>query len=207
MDKDIKDVIVDNEGKVTQPEDNEENDDTIIEKDDSTADEAKSFTQEELDAIVEKRLAREAKKNEKIQAKAKRDIKQAEELAKLSAEDRAQKEFELEKEDFERQQQEFYRERLELQTTKELDGRDLPVSFAKYVIGDDAEMTRERINEFETLWEHELERRRVSSMRGTTPTKGIKSPALTQEEFDDMKYSERVKIFEADQELYNKLTQ
>lgn len=132
----------------------------------------KLFTQEELDAVVEKRIAREKVKQEELKKQAEREKKQAEELAKLSAEERTKKEFEIEQENFKRQQQEFYRERLELQTTKELDERDLPVSFAKYVIGEDAETTQERINEFEGLWEKELERRRVDAMRGTTPAKG-----------------------------------
>lgn len=182
------------EEEVTQPEENEE------------ATNEKTFTQEELNDIVEKRIAREKAKQDELKKQAELEKKQAEELAKLSAEERAKKEFEFEQEEFKKQQQEFYRERLELQTTKELDERDLPVSFAKYVIGEDAESTQERINEFEGLWEKELERRRVDAMRGKTPSIGGHAPAITQGEFKQMGYKERMELKNNDEELYTKLT-
>lgn len=154
----------------------EKTQDTQPETNEGTEKEEEMIPKSKVNEIVEERvgsvLKREREQQEKLLAEAEREKKQAEELAKLSEKERAEKELELREQDFERRQQEFERERLELETTKQLDKRDLPVSFAKYVIGEDAETTQERINEFEGLWEKELERRRVDAMRGTTPAKG-----------------------------------
>lgn len=160
----------------------------------------KTFTQEELDAIVEKRLAREKSKRDELKKTAEREKKQAEELAKLSAEERAKKEFEIQQEDFKRQQNEFYRERLELQTTKELDERNLPVSFAQYVLGEDAESTQQRMNEFEAVWEKELEKRRVDAMRGTSPATGKKVVANNPFSKEHLNLTEQGRIIREDPE-------
>lgn len=123
------------------------------------------FTQSQLDEIIQKRLDR-------AMTKAEEERKQAEELAKLSAKERAAKELELKEQELEEERKEFYRERLELQTTKELDRLNLPISFTEYVIGDDAESTQERIKAFHELWEEEHEKRRLDSMKGKTPSVG-----------------------------------
>lgn len=135
--------------------------------------EGKVFTQEELDNIIKDRLDR-------AMAKAEKERKQAEELAKLSEKERAKKELEIKEKELEEERVKFYKERLELQTSKELDRIGLPITFTEYVIGEDAETTNERIKKFHQLWETELEKRRIESMKGKTPTMG-KAGAITKE--------------------------
>lgn len=158
----------------------------------------KTFTQDQLDKIIQDRLDRAMKKADE-------DRKQAEELAKLSEKERAKKELEIKEKELEEERKLFYRERLELQTSKELDKLGLPIAFTEYVMGANAEETQTRITEFTKVWETELEARRIESMKGKTPEIGA-SKGLTKEEFDKMNYKERTKLYSENPTLYNDLT-
>ncbi len=155
----------------------------------------KMFSQDELDKIIQTRLDRAMKKAED-------DRKQAEELAKLSEKERAAKEIEIKQQEFENERKIFYRERLELQTSKELDKLGLPISFTTYVMGDNAEETQVRLTEFAKLWETELQARRIESMKGKTPEIGT-SKGMTKEDILSMgdpierkrKIAENIELF------------
>lgn len=158
----------------------------------------KTFTQEELNSIVQDRVAKLTKKSED-------DKKQAEELAKLSEKERAAKEIEIKQQEFEEERKVFYRERLELQTSKELDKLGLPIAFTSYVMGENAEETQTRITEFTKVWETELEKRRLDAMKSKTPGSGTVS-TVTKEQFDKMQYTEQTKLYNENIELYRELT-
>jgi hypothetical protein len=127
--------------------------------------EHKTFTQTELDNIIQNRLERAMKKAED-------ERKQAEELAKLSEKERAKREIEIKEQELLDERNKFYKERLELQTSKELDAIDIPIAFTEFVMAEDAEATQARIKKFVDLWESEVEKRRIESMRGQAPQKG-----------------------------------
>ena len=128
--------------------------------------EVKTFTQEDIDKavaeatkdllsqdkvneIVEKRLAREREKAE-------RERTQAEELAKLSAEERKQKEFEIEmaekQAEYDKQMQEFAKMKADFEKTqllaqvqKELNDRNLPIGMANQLVANTAEESMKNI--------------------------------------------------------------
>lgn len=110
----------------------------------------KTFTQDELDAIIQKRLDRAL-------SKAEQERKEAEELAKLSEKERSQKEMEKREQEIELERQSIRRERLELQTTKELTTRGLDPDFAPFVLREDAETTKEAIDRLQSLWQRAVE--------------------------------------------------
>ena len=128
-------------------------------------DKGKTFTQRELDDIIQKRLDR-------AMAKAEEERKQAEELAKLTGAKRAEKELEIKELELEEERRVFRRERLELQTSKELDKLGIPIAFTEYVIAENAEETEKKINGFKELLEAEKAKWRVDGMKGATPPKG-----------------------------------
>ena len=121
----------------------------------------RTFTQAELDAIIEKRLAKErAKFEERLTAK----VTEAEKLAKLSEEERARAEIDIAKgelnamkAEFDKMKAEFDREQLLSQVTKELDDRKLPIGMAHALLGADAETTKANIDRFESDWKASLE--------------------------------------------------
>lgn len=129
----------------------------------------KTFSQEDVNRIVEERLARDRAKYEK-------DRKQAEELAKLSAEERAKKEFELQQQEFENEKKQFHKYKLEVQTAKELTTKNLPSGIAPYIVGDDAETTRANLENIEPILKEWLESAVTERLRGRTPNSGAISP-------------------------------
>ena len=128
--------------------------------------EVKTFTQEEVDKILAKRLARERKD---IEAKIEAERKEAEELAKLSEAEKQKKLFEKQVREFEETKKAFEAERLLNETSKQLASRNLPVEFAEILKADDAESTYENIKLFEEKFNVALERMVNDRLRGTTP--------------------------------------
>lgn len=133
------------------------------------------LTQEKVNEIVEKRLA-------KAKEKADNERKQAEELAKLSAEERKAKEFEIamaEKEakyeaqlaEFNKMKAEFEKTQLLSQVQKELAAKNLPISCANMVLGHDAETTMANINEFEKAFNDSLQKNIDAKLKNSSSPK------------------------------------
>ena len=167
--------------------------------------EVKTFTQEEMDKIIAKRLARERKD---IEAKIEAERKEAEELAKLSEAEKQKKLFEKQVKEFEETKRAFEAEKLLNETSKQLASRNLPVEFAEMLKADDAESTYENIKLFEEKFNAALERMVNDRLRGVTPkvATGAAPKGITKEDFKKMNLKERFALRDRDPELYNQLT-
>jgi hypothetical protein len=146
--------------------------------------EVKTFTQEEVDKIVAKRLAREKKD---IEAKIEAERKEAEELAKLSEAEKQKKLFEKQVREFEETKKAFEAERLLNETTKQLASKNLPVEFANMLKAADAESTFENIKLFEAKFNEALERMVSDRLKGNPPRTGVaKAQQYTAEDIKGM---------------------
>jgi uncharacterized membrane-anchored protein YjiN (DUF445 family) len=125
----------------------------------------KLFTQEELDKIIEKRLARALKKAEEEKIEAER-------LAKMSEAERQQALFDKEKAKFEEERKQYQREKMELEVMKQMSSKGLPVEFSKYLIADDAETALNNIKIFEAEWQKAIEKAVNEKLKGSTPKAG-----------------------------------
>lgn len=162
--------------------------------------EEKTFTQDELDKIIEKRLARALKKADE-------ERQEAERLAKMSAAERVKAEFEKEKQNFEEERKQYQRDKLELQVVKELGAKNLPAEFSKYLLSEDAETCMTNIKEFEIQWQNAIEKAVNERLKGDTPKAGNSvNTTITKEQFNNLGYSERTKIYNENLELYKELT-
>ena len=128
--------------------------------------EVKTFTQEEVDKMISKRLQRERKD---IEAKIEAERKEAEELAKLSEQEKQKKLFEKQVREFEETKKAFEAERLLNETSKQLASKNLPIEFAEMLKGEDAESTFNNINVFEAKFNEALEKMVTERLRGSTP--------------------------------------
>ena len=133
------------------------------------------LTQEKVNEIVEKRLA-------KAKEKADKERSQAEELAKLSAEERKAKEFELamaEKQaEYEAQMKEFVAMKAEFekaqllsQVQKELAQRNLPVNCSEMLLGADVDTTMANINNFEKIFNESLQKNIDNRLKNSSSPK------------------------------------
>lgn len=134
-------------------EDNTKNETVVTEK---------TFTQQEVDNLIQKRLDRALKK-------AQEEKEEAEKLAKMNEAERQKALFEKEKAEFEEERKKYQREKLELEVTKQLSSKNLPVEFGTYLLGENAEDSFNRIKEFEVKWQQALEKAINERLKGNTP--------------------------------------
>ena len=121
-----------------------------------------TFTQEQVDEIINKRLARErAKFDEQLKNK----VSEAERLAKLTEEERRHEELKIQQEQIEQQRKEFEdmkrefeRAQLLNETQKQLGEKNLPIDVAEMLLGKDADSTKANIDKFEAKWLESLQK-------------------------------------------------
>ena len=163
----------------------------------------KTFTQEEVDKIVNKRLARERKD---IEAKIEAERAEAERLAKMSEAEKQQALFKKQVAEFEATKRAFEQEKLLNETSKQLASKNLPIEFAEMLKAEDAESTFENIKVFEAKFNEAVEKLVNERLRGNTPkARSEVSSGMSKEAFDKLSYKEKVELYNTDPELYNKL--
>ena len=166
--------------------------------------EVKTFTEEEDDKMISKRLQRERKD---IEAKIEAERKEAEELAKLSEAEKQRKLFEKQVKEFEETKRAFENERLLNETSKQLASKNLPIEFAAMLKGNDAEKTFENIQLFEAKFNEAVEKVVTERLRGNVPktTTSLNSPSISKEQFRSMSYMEKMDLYNKDRETFDKL--
>ena len=159
--------------------------------------EEKTFTQEELDKILNKKFAQWQKKTEEAKAEAERKAKLTE--AEKLAEER--KEFEAMRKQFE------YEKRVN-STSKVLASNNLPVEFSDFLIAETDEATTQRVDLFKNAFNEALEKAVNERLKGKTPKVSTsKNIEITKDQFNKMDLVQRQKLFVENRELYNKLSQ
>lgn len=149
------------------PEETPPTDEKIEDKEDR---ETKTFTQEDVNEIISKRLLRDRSKwEEDFKIKLEKEKEQAEELAKLSEKERNKVLLEQERKKFEDERMSFQKEKIELEVTQQLAEKSLPVEFANLLVSDTAETSFENISNFEKKWQDALSKAVDEKIKGTTP--------------------------------------
>ena len=167
--------------------------------------EVKTFTQDEVNEMISKRLQRERKD---IKAQIEAERKQAEELAKLSEQEKASKLLELKEKELNDKIKAFENEKLLNETSKQLASKNLPIEFAEMLKGNDAEKTFENIQLFEAKFNEAVEKVVTERLRGNVPktTTSSSNSSITKEQFNKMDLAQRQKLFNDNRELYNELS-
>ena len=166
--------------------------------------EVKTFTQEEVDKMITKRLQRERKD---IEAKIEAERKQAEELAKLSEQEKASKLLEIKEKELNDKIRAFENERLLHETSKQLAAKNLPMEFSNLLKGNDAETTFENIKMFESKFNEAVEKAVTERLRGSSPKVGtVSKTEISKEQFRNMSYIEKMDLYNKDKNLFEKLS-
>lgn len=194
--------------------------DVVLEEEvkDENVEEEKTYTEEELHKLLQsqtdKRVTEalktakekwEAEYKEKLEA----EKSQAEELASMTAEERARAEFEKEKNEWLKEKTAFEKEKMKLEATKLLDAEGLPIQFVDYVLTDSAEGVKDNIKVFKEQWDKELDEAITERLKGKAPVSGSLQHKdivnMTKEEFGKLSYRERAKMLEIDPDIMGKL--
>lgn len=156
----------------------------------------KTFTQKELDSILEKRLAKERTKWEK---KVKEEADEAARMAEMSEAERQQalfdkrvKDFEEREAAFNKAQEDLKREKMLNETSKQLAAKNLPLDFAEKLMADTAEDTLANIDAFEKEWQLAIDKAITNKLKGSTPTSPI-SKIKPEKSVSKMSFSEFAK--------------
>ena len=156
----------------------------------------KTFTQEELDKILNKKFAQWQKKTEeaKLEAERKAKLTEAEKLAE-------------ERKEFEAMKKQFIYEKRVNETSKVLASNNLPIEFADFLISDSDEATTQRVDLFKNAFNEAVEKLVNERLKGNTPKVGTsKTLEVTKEQFKKMDLMQRQELFNKNRELYNKLS-
>lgn len=114
--------------------------------------EEKTYTQAELDSFSDKKAAKAVKKAEskwkaEFESKVQERVNQAERLANMSAEDRAEAKLKAREDDLNKREHELQMEKYRIEAQKQLSKYKLPSDFVEFVLTDDADTTFERIKQ------------------------------------------------------------
>jgi len=137
----------------------------------------KTFSQEEVNEMMSKRLNKDRAKWEKeYQEKLEKEKAEAEKLASLSAEERAKAEFETKQQKSEEDRRAFEQEKLSLEVRKQLADEGLNQEFATFLIGADAESSFKNISTFKEAFNKAVEADVQKKLAGNTPKVGGNNP-------------------------------
>lgn len=175
----------------------------------------KTYTQAELDKMLQsetdKRVTEalktaQEKWSKEYAEKLENEKKEAERLAKLSAEEREKAKFDKERKAFEDERAQFERDRLEMQVAKELANEGLDTAFASILMGADADTSMENIKTFKASFDKAVEAAVKARLAGKAPESGSGN-GLTTNPFSKEGYNltKQAELYRTNRELYNEL--
>ena len=147
-----------------------------------TEEQVKMFTQEEVDQMIAKRIAREAKKIEAekqkaYQAQLEAELKESERLMQMNEADRLKakaekerKQFEEEKRMFNEQMKAFEQQKIRNQTMQMLDERKIPVALAQFITSENADEIMDNVNTFQKCFDEAVEQVVAERLKGKSPS-------------------------------------
>ena len=138
--------------------------------------EEKTFTQAELDKILNKKFAQWQKKTEEAKQEAERKAKltEAEKLAE-------------ERKEFEAMRKQFEYEKRANSTSKILASNNLPIEFADFLIAESDEATTQRVDLFKNAFNDAVEKLVNERLRGNVPkVSTVSSRSFTSNDIKNM---------------------
>ena len=170
--------------------------------------ENKTYTQAELDALLQSEVDRRMTMlQKKMEKKNQEKVKEAEKLAKLSEQERF--EYELEKREkaiAEKERQMALMEN-KAEASKALSERGISIALVDMVVAEDADTMMENIKTLETEFKKSVKEEVEKRLSTTTPKKNLAPDGtITKESFRAMKLTDQAKLFEENPALYKQLT-
>lgn len=143
---------------------------------------SKTYTEEEMSAKLKafedqsKADLESAKKawQAEFEEKLKSEQAEAEKLAKLSEDERRKAKFEKDLADFEKRQADFAKKELEYEVSKQLIDEKLDPKFASFLVGRDAQSSKENISIFKEAFHLAVEAAVTERLKGSAPPASVK---------------------------------
>lgn len=164
-------------------------------KTNDNADDQLTFTPQEFDSEVDKRIAKaletaKSKWNEEKQD----EINRAEQLAKMSAEERKEAEDKAKAEALEKREKELNMREYRYEAKHQLEENGLPDSFVDMVLSDDPATTKNNITAVRSEFDKAIEVAVTERLKGKTPQVGGGTSQLNKN-LNDMTLSEMTEAY------------
>ena len=171
-----------------------------------TTDADKTFTQDELNHIVQERVQRAVAKAQKdAEDKIKQAQSEGERLAKLTKDERAKEEEAKRLADLEAREKAIAVKELRIETQSLLSDEGLPIEFLDVVMADTAESVKENIASIRKVFDEAVEKRVNERLTQDKPRCGSTAGAMTKAEILAVKdVNERQKLIAENLELFRK---
>ena len=166
----------------------------------------KTFTQDELNHIVQERVQRAVAKAQKdAEDKIKQAQSEGERLAKLTKDERAKEEEAKRLADLEAREKAIAVKELRIETQSLLSDEGLPIEFLDVVMADTAESVKENIASIRKVFDEAVEKRVNERLTQDKPRRGATAGAMTKAEIMAVQNaSERQKLIAENLELFRK---
>lgn len=166
----------------------------------------KTFTQDELNHIVQERVQRAVAKAQKdAEDKIKQAQSEGERLAKLTKDERAKEEEAKRLADLEAREKAIAVKELRIETQSLLSDEGLPIEFLDVVMADTAESVKDNIASIRKVFDEAVEKRVNERLTQDKPRRGATAGAMTKAEILAVKdASERQKLIAENLELFRK---
>lgn len=166
----------------------------------------KTFTQDELDHIVQERVKRAVAKAQKdAEDKIKQAQSEGERLAKLTKDERAKEEEAKRLADLEAREKAIAVKELRIETQTLLADEGLPIEFLDVVMADTAEAVKDNIVSVRKVFDEAVEKRVNERLTQDKPRRGATAGAMTKAEIMAVQdASERQKLIGENLELFRK---
>lgn len=151
----------------------------------------KTFTQADIDKIINKQFAKWQKKMEVEKNQAMEEAREAERLEKMSAEERSKNELLTLKKQLEDMQKKEARKDLANSTLKEMSTRGIDADFLDFILAKDADTTKNRLDIFEEKF-NSMVNAKVESIvaerfKGKTPVTSTTQSTTSEFSVEDIK--------------------
>ena len=166
----------------------------------------KTFTQDELNHIVQERVQRAVAKAQKdAEDKIKQAQSEGERLAKLTKDERAKEEEAKRLADLEAREKAIAIKELRIETQSLLSDEGLPIEFLDVVMADTAESVKDNIASIRKVFDEAVEKRVNERLTQDKPRRGATAGAMSKAEIMAVQdANERQKLIAENLELFRK---
>ena len=166
----------------------------------------KTFTQDELNHIVQERVQRAVAKAQKdAEDKIKQAQSEGERLAKLTKDERAKEEEAKRLADLEAREKAIAVKELRIETQSLLSDEGLPIEFLDVVMADTAESVKDNIASIRKVFDEAVEKRVNERLTQDKPRRGATAGAMSKAEIMAVQdVNERQKLIAENLELFRK---
>lgn len=180
--------------------------DNLENKNEEQKEETKTYTAEEVAALLQKegdrRVSEALKKAEKKKDAA---VKEAEKLAKMNEEEKYKYELEQREKAVADKERQIALLENRAEASKALASRGISIELVDLVVAEDADTMLENIKKIEKYITATVNTKVKETLSADSPKKNINKGELTADTFKQLSVSEQQELFDKDPELYNKL--